>query len=223
MPDKIHWEETNPLKWPEGWPRTRIQDRKRQAAWKKTMSAYRTMLERELTRLGATSALLTTNRGIDHQSSLDPGVAVYFSRKAINQYAWQEALGLIGQVPTLDQIDSAYRQRIRQIHPDGPTPDVKLFHALTEHRDRARDWAMGRHRSEHEYVLACDVFDETRLNLNAVRLTIAALRQVERCGASIMLERAFRGFHKQIAAGVASGGAQGGAQGEAHEHKAVVA
>jgi hypothetical protein len=196
------------LRWPEGWPRTRIQDRKSQGAWKKNTTDYQTRLEKELKRLGVTSYLFTRNRDRGNQ---DPGVAVYFSRKPINNYGWQEALGLIGVVPTLEQIDHAYRERAKRIHPDGPTPDVKMFHALTEHRDRARDWAQGRHRAEHEYVLACDVFDEVRLNINAIRLTIAALRQIERCGASVMLERAFRGFAKALTVGTGGTGGTDGA------------
>ena len=53
--------EMNPLKWPDGWIRTRIQDRKPQSAWKKPQRVYYDMLLKELERLGATSALLTTN------------------------------------------------------------------------------------------------------------------------------------------------------------------
>ena len=203
--------EEYPLRWPEGWPRTRIQDRKEQASWKAALLTYREKLDRELTRLGTTAYLFTRNRWAGAADPLDPGVAVYFSRKPINNYAWQEALGFIGVVPSLEDIDRAYKQRATKLHPDMPTGDAKLFHALTEHRDRARDWALGRHRAEHEYVLACDVFDEVRLNVNAIRLTIAALRQIERCGASIMLERAFRGFSKQITAGA---GEMGGSSGQ---------
>jgi hypothetical protein len=49
-------------------------------------------------------------------------------------------------------------------------------------------------RRGHKYVLACDQFSEIRLNIHAIGLTIEAMRQIERCGASDMLERAFRGF-----------------------------
>lgn len=196
--------EKSPLVWPEGWPRTRIQDRKPMAQWKKSYAWTKDALGGELKKLGATDWLITFNQGIGSQSSNDPGVAVYFSRKPVNQYAWQEALGFIGQVPTIDQINKAYTERVKRIHPDGPTPDADMFRVLTEHRDRARDWAEGKQRREHEYVLACDVFNDTRLNLNAIRLTIAALRQIERCGASIMLERAFRGFHKALTAGASN-------------------
>lgn len=196
--DQVIHDEALELRWPEGQPRTRIQDRKGRGGWKLTLVKAKEALRLELERSGATSSLLTYST-----NPLDPGVAVYFSRKAANEFAWQEALGLIGEVPTLEKIDAAYRQRVRNIHPDGPTPDVKMFLALTEHRDRARDWATGKHRNDHEYVIAIDNFDEVRLNINAVKIVLFSLRRIEDCGSPLMLERAFRGFHKQISAGTA--------------------
>ncbi len=41
---------------------------------------------------------------------------------------------------------------------------------------------------------ACDQYETVRENLQAVAMTIEALRGIERWGASDMLERAFRGF-----------------------------
>lgn len=155
------------------------------------------MLEKELKRTGATEWLITYNRAGD----ADPSVAVHFSRKAVNQYAWQEAFGLVGRVPTVDEINAAYRKAVKPYHPEGTTPDLPMFYSLTSHRDRALDWALGRHTMEHEYVLPLDVFNETRLNINAARLVLAAMRQIARCGAPLMLERAFRGFHKSLAVG----------------------
>lgn len=194
--EKVVHEEVLELRWPEGQPRTRIQDREGRSAWKQPMTKVKDNLRLELERSGATSSLITYSG-----NHLEPGVAVYFSRKAANQFAWQEALGLIGRVATPDEINRAYRERIRTIHPDGPTPDLKMFQSLTEHRDRALDWATGRHRNDHEYVIAIDVFDEVRLNLNAVKIVLFSLRRIEDCGSPLMLERAFRGFHKQITAG----------------------
>lgn len=43
-------------------------------------------------------------------------------------------------------------------------------------------------------VIACDQFKEVRLNMAAIVLTIKAIRQIERCGTSSLLERAFKGF-----------------------------
>lgn len=190
---------TQPVQWPDGQPRTRLGDRKSQAAWKNPYHKTLSLLDGELRKLGVSSYLVTHN----DQSSQDSGVAVYFSLKPDDREDWQEALGFIGEVPTIDQIDRAYRERARKVHPDGPTPDRVLFDSLTKQRDRARAWAKGEQTVEHEKVIAIDVFKEIRLNINAIRLTLSALRQIERCGAPMMMERAFRGFSKQITAGSA--------------------
>jgi hypothetical protein len=42
--------------------------------------------------------------------------------------------------------------------------------------------------------LACDQYASVEWNLHAIGLTVAAIRTIERCGASDMIERAFRGF-----------------------------
>lgn len=189
--------EERPLKWPEGWPRTRLQDRDMRTAWKKNYAESVVGLHKELKKLGATAYLITRNDTV----SEDGGVALYFSLKPIDQYGWQEALGFVGEIPTVQQIDLSYRERVRRIHPDGPTPDPVLFATLTEHRDRARAWARGQQMVEHEKVMAIDAFKEQRWNVNAMRLTISAMRQIERCGSAVMMDRAWRGFSKQITAG----------------------
>ena len=43
-------------------------------------------------------------------------------------------------------------------------------------------------------VFACDRFSTVQDNVQAIRLTVADLRGIERWGASDMMERAFRGF-----------------------------
>lgn len=189
-------DEVAELRWPEGQPRTRIQDREGRGGWKLTLAKAKEALRRELGLSGATSSLLTYSG-----NALDPGVAVYFSRKAANEFAWQEALGFIGEVPTVDEINKRYQQLARKVHPDGPTPDVAMFTAFSEHRQRALDWVTGKHRNDHEYVIAIDVFNELRLNINAVKIVLFSLRRIEDCGSPLMLERAFRGFQKQITAG----------------------
>lgn len=186
--------ETNPLQWPDGWPRTRLQDREAKSAWKKNYQQSVDGLLKELKRLGATSCLITRNE----RGNQDSGVSVYFSLTPLDNYGWQEALGFVGEVPTIQQIDAAYRERIKNIHPDAPKPDLVLFHKLTKHRDDARAWARGTQRVEHEKVIPCDAFKEPQWNINAIRLTIAAMRQIERCGSPMMMERAFRGFSKAL-------------------------
>ena len=193
-------EESQPLQWPEGWARTRFQDRQTRPAWKKNYADSVTSLAKEMKRLGATSWAITRNTN----HSEDSGVAVYFSLTSQDEYGWQEALGFIGEVPTKDQVSKAYQDRARKVHPEGPTPDLPAFMRLTKHRDDALAWIRGERRLEHEKVIPCDAFKEQRWNINAIRLTVAALRQIERCGSPMMMERAFRGFSKALLTGGAS-------------------
>lgn len=193
---KVELEDRQPLKWPEDRPRTRFQDRKPQAAWKMPYADTLKGLQRELELLKATSALITHN-SYGHE---DGGVAVWLSRKPVDDYGWQDALGFIGVVPTEKDITHAYMQRVSKIHPDGPTPNRVAFDELTKHRDNARRWVRGERTVEHETVMAVDTFKEIRHNLNAIKLTLAALRQIERCGSPVMMEQAFRGFRPALMA-----------------------
>jgi hypothetical protein len=43
-------------------------------------------------------------------------------------------------------------------------------------------------------VIACDTFKEVRLNLAAIAFTLKAMRQIDRCGTSSVLERSFKSF-----------------------------
>src|SRR5262249_33684307 len=169
--------------------------------WRKSYSDAVAALEKELSRLGATSYMISRN----DPDSEDSGVAVYFSLRPQDQYGWQDALGFIGEVPSLAQIDAAYRERVRRIHPDGPTPDRVLFDQLTRHRDLARAFIRGERTVEHEKVMPLDAFREQRSNITAVYLVIRALRQIERCGSPLMLDRAFRGFSKALIAEASAG------------------
>lgn len=49
-------------------------------------------------------------------------------------------------------------------------------------------------RDEHQQVIACDTYDKPWKNIRGVWITIRALRDMQRQGASEMLERAFTGF-----------------------------
>lgn len=49
-------------------------------------------------------------------------------------------------------------------------------------------------------VIACDAWRTVRKNVRAIGLTVQALRMIERCGASHLLERAFQGFARLPAA-----------------------
>lgn len=188
------------LKWPEDRPRTRFQDRKTQAAWKLNYGDTLKGLQSELSRAKATSVLVTHNT----QNNDDGGVAVWISRKPVDDYGWQDALGFIGVVPTMKDIDHSYMEKIRRIHPDGPTPNRVAFDELTKHRDNARRWVRGERSMEHETCMAVDTFKEVRHNLNAIKLVLSALRQIERCGSPVMTEQAWRGFRKALVAQPAS-------------------
>lgn len=198
---KIDVQDQSPLKWPEDRPRTRFQDREVKAAWKLNYIDAFKGLQRELELLKATSALVTHN-AFSHD---DGGVAVWLSRKPVDDYGWQDALGFIGVIPTEKEITHAYMNRVSKIHPDGPTPNRVAFDELTKHRDAARRWVRGERTVEHETVMAVDTFKEVRHNLNAIKLTLAALRQIERCGSPVMMEQAFRGFRPMIAAQASEG------------------
>jgi hypothetical protein len=177
-------EETR-LRWPDGWERTRIQDRKPNSQWRGTRDKYRDTLVRELDLMGATAVLIS--RSSDER--LDPGVAVWFSLKKAD-FSWQAGLGLDSPAPTLDEIDSAFRDRARRCHPDNPDGgDIEMFKRLGDYRKHARAWILGKHDERHEYVVPCDRFSESRLNLAALRLAFAAFRSLERVGVPAILER----------------------------------
>jgi len=196
--DQEKRKEAHPLFWPEGWVRTRIQDRKAQLSWKKPLNEYRESLIKELERMGVSQVVISCNIPLNLRGQLtagieprDPGVSVYFTRKVKEDYSWQDVLGIHSPDPTLAEIDAAFRSLASRYHPD-TGGDPEMFRTLTMHRDNARAYVQNKQR--FDYVIACDQFKEVRWNLNAVRLTIAAIRQIERCGTSSLLERAFRGF-----------------------------
>lgn len=196
-------EKQNPLKWPEGWQRTRIADRKKQGAWKKSFSQYVDAVAKELGRMGATEVLFTYNEA--PSSRIDPGVAVYFSKVSRENFDWQEALGIDSPAPTLDEIDTAYKSLALQCHPDrGPESEranrTEKFKLIGQHRANARAWVLGTHKSEHEYVIPIDQYDDTRLNLAAIRTTIQCFRTLERVGAPAVLEATFKGFKTALPA-----------------------
>lgn len=193
--------EAFPLSWPDGWVRTRPQHRRSNNTWKKTFGVYRDELVSEIERLGASTLVISTNipltlRGLPREgyNPPDPGVAVYFEREEKTDFSWQDVLQLPG-TPSLDQIETRFRELAKKHHPDiGGEKEVPVFQALLRARDHGRNWVQGKRNEQHEYALACDLFREVRLNMHAIGLTIEAMRQIERCGASSMLERAFRGF-----------------------------
>lgn len=192
--------ETFPLSWPEGWPRVRPQDRRTMAAWKRTATQYRDALITELERMQSPSFLISSNVPLTQRGAMTPGVepldvgvAVFFSRQLKEDFSWQDALGIHDPAPTEQQIQDAYR-RLAQLHHPDRGGDVAMFQSVTRHRDNALRWVTRKTTQSFDYVIACDQFREVRLNLAAIGLTIKAIRQIERCGTTSLLERAFKGF-----------------------------
>jgi hypothetical protein len=50
-------------------------------------------------------------------------------------------------------------------------------------------------REGRPWSLACDVWDQVKHNMRAIYYAVAGIRQIERSGASQLLERAYRGFN----------------------------
>jgi hypothetical protein len=182
-----------PLQWPSGWPRTRIQDREERAAWKKTEKQAIEALDVELKRFGVLSAMLTRKDPQDFRGAPDPSVAVWFSRQHEDDFSWQDALGIHDPAPTSQEINDAYRKLAQKHHPDSGG-DIEMFRALATHRKNALAYVERLTGQSHELSIACDKYKEARWNINAIRQTIHSLRQIERDGATALLEQAMKGF-----------------------------
>jgi hypothetical protein len=190
---EIKMHEQSPLRWPDGQFRTRIQDRAARNMWKRTPRQYMEMLAKEMGRLKAVEYLVSKN-----EDDRDPGVAVYFSRKAIDNYGWQETFGFIGKIPTEEEIQQAYHNLAKVYAPDNPlTGDPARFREITEDRDRARDWARGTQRREHEYGIGCDAFTEQRWNVCAITMMLGYIRKGEALGCTVMFEQVLSAFTKK--------------------------
>jgi len=192
--------EAYPLSWPQGWPRTRPQDRRAMSSWKGNANKYRDALMTELERMKAPSFVISSNVALTHRGSMTPGVepldvgvAVYFSRQIKEDFSWQDALGVHDPAPTEQQINDAYRPLALKYHPDRGG-DPAMFTAVTKHRDNALRWINRTSKQNFDYVIACDQFKEVRLNMASIVMTIKAIRSIERAGTSSLLERAFKGF-----------------------------
>lgn len=193
--------EAYPLAWPEGWPRVRPQDQRSQAAWKRTANQYREALATELERMGSPSAVISSNVPLNLRGGMtlgveprDVGVAVYFSRKVKEDFSWQDVLGIRDPIAATEgQIQDAFKRLAQTYHPDRGG-DLAMFQKVTTARDNALLWINRKTDQNLPYVIACDQFKEVRLNMAAIVLTLKAIRQIERCGTSSLLERAFKGF-----------------------------
>jgi hypothetical protein len=187
--------EASPLSWPDGWPRTRLQDREERKGWKKTERQSIEALEIELKRFGAVAPTLTRKDPTDYTTASEPSVALWFSRKREEDYSWQQALAIDNPAPTLDEINTAFKRVAAKYHPDNlTTGDSATFHAYSEHKKNAIAYVNRMSGKAPDYVIACDKYKKSEWNITAIRMTIHSLRQMERDGTSRLLERAMHGF-----------------------------
>lgn len=182
MPDKVNVEESTTLQWPEGWDRTRVTAYQKKSAWKYSRTKYQEALVRELELMGAASIKVTRS-----ENERDPGIAVWFSMTRDKQ-EWQDQLGIDNPLPTLDEIDTAYKTLAKKHHPDHGG-DTAIYLKLVEARKAAKEWVLGTHTKRHEFVMALDLYNEQRLNMAGLRLAIANLRSLKRLGMPSILER----------------------------------
>lgn len=186
--------ESYPLLWPEGWPRTRLDDRELRPGWKKTERQSIEALEVELKRFGAIAPVITRKDPQDFRTAPDPSIAVWFSRRREEEdFSWQNALRIDNPAPSIEEIESAFRRLAAPYHPD-KGGDVETWHALDKHKKNALAYVNRLSGASRDFVIPCDNFKEARWNINAIRMTIHSLRQMERDGTSGLLERAMKGF-----------------------------
>lgn len=183
--------ELSPLKWPEGWGRTLIDQRKSRSNWKRPLSFYRDAVLTELERLKVTAATISYNE--PGKERIDPGVAVWFSLRPAEDFSWQAGLHLDNPAPTLAEIDAAYRAVIEKHHPDriaqGSGGDLEMYKRIVEYRKQAKAWVLGTNTTPLDNCIPCDRFKEVRQNIAAIRLALGAFRQLERVGIPAILER----------------------------------
>lgn len=200
---------TTPLQWAADWPQTRVQDRIDRKAWNKPAKQYVTALVRELSLMGATSVSISSNLQVggdgewlpSQPTPRNPSVTVYFTKPEVEDFTWQDVLRLTDPDVKPEDVENAYRELSKKFHPDNKlTGDHALFVALADAKRKALGWIRGDHLTAKSFALACDRYTEVKWNIKGVQVMVAALRAVERSGASQLLDRTLKGF-QQLAAG----------------------
>lgn len=180
----------SPLKWPDGFGRTLIADRRDMRAWKKQMSVYISQALKELKLLGAEQVTITWNEG--PTAERDPGVAVWFSLQRKQDTSWQVALQIDNPNPSLDEINRQFKRLSFKHHPDqvaaGSGGDVKVYMKLEEQWRNAKAWSKGENATTLTNCLPCDLYVEPRQNMAALRLTLSHLRALKRLGNPFIVE-----------------------------------
>lgn len=190
MSGKIDVQDDSTLRWPDGWPRTRVGAWKHsRSEWrKKPLSEHRKALVSELEHMEVVSATITRS-----SNERDPGVAVWFSMARQDVESWQDALGIDNPLPTLAEIDSAFKAKAMENHPDRGG-DTAIYLKLVEARNSAKSWVLGTHQKRHDFVIALDQFDTVGANMAGLRLAFSNMRSLRRLGMPSILERTMKGF-----------------------------
>lgn len=202
---KIHVSEQSPLKWPDGQERTLIDRRQPRNAWKKTFRQYAERLGLQLQKLGVVEATISFNGAPNDR--IDPGVALYFAKPKKQDSSWQVALGIDNPMPTIEQINDAFKAKALKHHPDSDSVrrghgDPKLWYQFDQHRRDAIAFVSG--KAVTEYAIAVDRCTEPRWNLEAIRRILIAVSTMDEYGNPGTLERTFRGFKVALPAHASS-------------------
>ena len=180
-----------PLKWPDSWGRTLIDQRKKQAAWKKPLAFYRDKVLAELERVGVTNATISYNDA--SKERIDPGVALWYALKPTEDFSWQTALQIDIPMPSEDEVRHAFARIAGKHHPDqvanGSGGDTKIYLRLDEHRRKALAWIRQGAAPVLDNCIPYDKFVEKRHNLAAIHQILSAFRKLEKLGMPMILER----------------------------------
>lgn len=201
-------QELTPLKWPEGFGRTLIGERKAQGSWKKPYSFYVKGVVDELQRFGAGAVTITRNA--PSEEKVDPGIAVWYSLKPKEDTSWQVTLQIDNPKPTVEEIDRQFKRLASKHHPDpvagGSGGDVRLYMKYDAARKMAKAWVRGENLYNLDNCLPCDIYVEARQNIAALKLTLTHLRALERLGNPFVVERVMeRSFRASLPAKASEG------------------
>jgi hypothetical protein len=196
-----------PLKWPNNFGRTLIEERLNQKAWKKQLSVYVKTVGHELELLGARTVLITYNeRALDAER--DPGVAIWYSRQRSKDTSWQRVLRLDNPNPTREQIDKAFKTRVMEerCHPDliagGSGGDAKMYIKLDEAWRNAKAYIEGDNPYDLKNCLPMDRYVDVRQNMAGAKLYLEHLRAMYRLGNPFVVESMMdRGLHAALTSG----------------------
>lgn len=180
----------SPLRWPDGYPRTLIDHREDRKAWKKHVAEYQKAIAGELDKMKVTAAVLTCS-----DNPRDPGIALWYSLESFDDTSWQIGLNISNPVPTVDEINSAYKSLALKHHPDRGG-DIEVFKKLSAHKEAALAYVLGNAAPKLESCIPMDVFISVKQNMAGLRLFLSYLRGMERLGGPAVvrriMERTFR-------------------------------